>query len=57
MVLSREEAGAQKIFLMEGIQKLNRLLDSSEQTLRLGAVRVLTQLAKASKSRVSDAQV
>lgn len=56
-MLSREEAGAQKIFLMEGIQKLNRLLDSSEQTLRLGAVRVLTQLAKASKSRVSDAQV
>lgn len=52
LVLSREGAGAQKIFDGDGVTQLNRLLDEKDTELVLNSIRVLSSLAKNSKIRV-----
>lgn len=52
MVLAREEAGAEKIFRSNGVQLLQRLLDTGEADLMLAALRTLVGICSEHQSRV-----
>lgn len=52
MVLAREEAGAEKIFRNNGVQLLQRLLDTGEADLMLAALRTLVGICSEHQSRV-----
>lgn len=52
MVLAREDAGAEKIFRSNGVQLLQRLLDTGEADLMLAALRTLVGICSEHQSRV-----
>ncbi|XP_054433583.1 protein unc-45 homolog A isoform X2 [Pteronotus mesoamericanus] len=51
VVLAREEAGAEKIFRNNGVQLLQRLLDTGETDLMLAALRTLVGICSEHQSR------
>ncbi|XP_039628975.1 protein unc-45 homolog A [Polypterus senegalus] len=51
VVLSREDAGAEQIFRNDGVQLLQRLLDSGKEEMVLPAVRTLVGLCSGHQSR------
>ncbi|XP_036399618.1 protein unc-45 homolog A-like [Megalops cyprinoides] len=51
VVLSREEAGAEQIFRNDGVKLLQRLLESSQEDVRLSALRTLVGLCTGHQSR------
>ncbi|XP_036211447.1 protein unc-45 homolog A isoform X2 [Myotis myotis] len=51
VVLAREEAGAEKIFRNNGVQLLQRLLDTGEADLMLAALRTLVGICSEHQSR------
>lgn len=53
IVLSRDEAGAERIFRENGMELLNYLLDSKDKELMLSALRTLSYLAEGHKSRTT----
>lgn len=55
MVLAREDAGAEKIFRSNGVQLLQRLLDTGEADLMLAALRTLVGICSEHQSRVGGA--
>lgn len=52
VVLAREDAGAEKIFRSNGVQLLQRLLDTGEADLMLAALRTLVGICSEHQSRV-----
>lgn len=52
MVLAREDAGAERIFRSNGVQLLQRLLDTGESDLMLAALRTLVGICSEHQSRV-----
>ena len=56
VVLAREDAGAQKIFRSNGVQLLQRLLDTGEPDLMLAALRTLVGICSEHQSRVGVAE-
>lgn len=52
VVLAREDAGAEKIFRNNGVQLLQRLLDTGEADLMLAALRTLVGICSEHQSRV-----
>lgn len=56
MVLAREDAGAEKIFRSNGVQLLQRLLDTGEADLMLAALRTLVGICSEHQSRVGGAR-
>ena len=52
VVLAREDAGAEKIFRSNGVQLLQRLLDTGEPDLMLAALRTLVGICSEHQSRV-----
>lgn len=52
VVLAREDAGAEKIFRSNGVQLLQRLLDTGETDLMLAALRTLVGICSEHQSRV-----
>lgn len=56
MVLAREDAGAEKIFRSNGVQLLQRLLDTGEADLMLAALRTLVGICSEHQSRVGKAE-
>lgn len=56
MVLAREDAGAEKIFRSNGVQLLQRLLDTGEADLMLAALRTLVGICSEHQSRVGGAE-
>lgn len=52
VVLAREDAGAEKIFRSNGVQLLQRLLDTGESDLMLAALRTLVGICSEHQSRV-----
>lgn len=54
MVLAREGAGAEKIFRSNGVQLLQRLLDTGETDLMLAALRTLVGICSEHQSRVGE---
>lgn len=52
VVLAREEAGAEKIFRNNGVQLLQRLLDTGEPNLMLAALRTLVGICSEHQPRV-----
>ena len=56
MVLAREDAGAEKIFRSNGVQLLQRLLDTGEPDLMLAALRTLVGICSEHQSRVGVAE-
>lgn len=57
MVLAREDAGAEKIFRNNGVQLLQRLLDTGETDLMLAALRTLVGICSEHQSRVGEVEV
>ncbi|EPY75019.1 protein unc-45 A-like protein [Camelus ferus] len=55
VVLAREDAGAEKIFRSNGVQLLQRLLDTGETDLMLAALRTLVGICSEHQSRISTA--
>lgn len=55
MVLAREDAGAEKIFRSNGVELLQRLLDTGEADLMLAALRTLVGICSEHQSRVGGA--
>ncbi|XP_006867201.1 PREDICTED: protein unc-45 homolog A [Chrysochloris asiatica] len=51
VVLAREDAGAEKIFRSNGVQLLQRLLDTGESDLMLAALRTLVGICSEHQSR------
>ncbi|XP_060035464.1 protein unc-45 homolog A isoform X2 [Erinaceus europaeus] len=51
VVLAREDSGAEKIFRSNGLQLLQRLLDTGEADLMLAALRTLTGICSEHQSR------
>ena len=56
VVLAREDAGAEKIFRSNGVQLLQRLLDTGEPDLMLAALRTLVGICSEHQSRVGVAE-
>ena len=56
VVLAREDAGAEKIFRSNGVQLLQRLLDTGEPDLMLAALRTLVGICSEHQSRVGGAK-
>lgn len=56
VVLAREDAGAEKIFRSNGVQLLQRLLDTGEPDLMLAALRTLVGICSEHQSRVGGAE-
>jgi hypothetical protein len=56
VVLAREDAGAEKIFRSNGVQLLQRLLDTGETDLMLAALRTLVGICSEHQSRVGGLQ-
>lgn len=54
VVLAREGAGAEKIFRSNGVQLLQRLLDTGETDLMLAALRTLVGICSEHQSRVGE---
>lgn len=56
VVLAREDAGAEKIFRSNGVQLLQRLLDTGETDLMLAALRTLVGICSEHQSRVGGGE-